>query len=159
LNRTLAEGALILAPKGRDASVAEAMLREAGLEAAAVPDIAAFVRALRSGAGFAIVTEETLRGADLRELVDFIADQAEWSDFPFIVLTARGGGLERNPGAGRLLEILGNVTFLERPFHPTTLVSLARAARRARLRQYEARTRLEAIREGEERLRVAMARQ
>jgi FixJ family two-component response regulator len=119
LNRTIAEGAVVLAPHGRDAAVAEAMLREAGLEAAAFADVPSFVRALRAGAGFAIVTEETLRGADLRDLAGFLADQAEWSDFPFIVLTARGGGLERNPGAVRLLETLGNVTFLERPFHPT----------------------------------------
>jgi FixJ family two-component response regulator len=108
------------------------MLREAGLEAVAFPDLPSFVRALRGGAGFAIVTEEALRGADLRDLAGFLADQEEWSDFPFIVLTARGGGLERNPGAVRLLETLGNVTFLERPFHPTTLISLARAAGRAR---------------------------
>lgn len=157
MNRTFAEGALILAPHGRDAAVADAMLREGGLDSATVPDVAALARALRDGAGFAIVTEEALHGADLRDLAGFIADQAEWSDFPFIVLTARGGGLERNPGAVRLLETLGNVTFLERPFHPTTLLSLARAARRARLRQYEARTQLEVIRAGQERLRVALA--
>jgi signal transduction histidine kinase/ActR/RegA family two-component response regulator len=38
--------------------------------------------------------------------------------------------------------MLGNVTFLERPFHPTTLISLARSALRGRRRQYEARARL-----------------
>ncbi|QDZ08663.1 response regulator [Sphingomonas panacisoli] len=157
MNRTISEGAVILAPHGRDADVAAAMLREGGLEAASVTNIPLLVRTLREGAGFAIVTEEAMRGADLRELAGFIADQAEWSDFPFIVLTARGGGLERNPGAVRLLETLGNVTFLERPFHPTTLISLARAARRARLRQYEARTRLEDIREGQQRMRVALS--
>ncbi|WEK43388.1 MAG: PAS domain-containing protein [Candidatus Sphingomonas colombiensis] len=157
MNRTLAESAVILAPHGRDAAVADAMLREAGFEAAVVRDLRGLVSALRRGAGFAIVTEESLRGADLRDLAKFISDQAEWSDFPFIVLTARGGGLERNAGAVRLLETLGNVTFLERPFHPTTLISLTRAARRARLRQYEARTRLEEIREGQERLRIALA--
>ena len=157
MNRTLAEGALILAPHGRDASVAEAMLRDAGLDAQSVADLPAFVEALRGGAGFAIVTEDALRNADLRDVAGFLADQAEWSDFPFIVLTARGGGLERNPGAARLLETLGNVTFLERPFHPTTLISLARAARRARLRQYDARSRLEDIRAAQDRLRVALA--
>ncbi len=104
----------------------------------------------------AIVTEETLRGADLRELVRLLEEQAEWSDLPFILLTERGGGLERNPAAVRLLETLGNVTFLERPFHPTTLLSLARSARRARRRQYEARARLEEIREGEARLKLAI---
>lgn len=157
MNRTIAEGAVVLAPHGRDAAVAEAMLREGGMDAVSVPDLPALARVLRGGAGFAVVTEEALRSADLRDLVRFIGDQAEWSDFPFIVLTARGGGLERNPGAVRLLENLGNVTFLERPFHPTTLLSIARAARRARRRQYEARARLEDIREGQERLRVALS--
>jgi two-component sensor histidine kinase len=33
----------------------------------------------------------------------------------------------------------GNVSFLERPFHPTTLLSVARTALRSRRRQYEAR--------------------
>lgn len=130
---------------------------EAGLEATVEADIPSLARTLRGGAGFAVVTEEALHGADLRQLAGFIADQEEWSDFPFIVLTVRGGGLERNPAAVRLLEILGNVTFLERPFHPTTLISLARAARRARLRQYEARARLEDIREGQQRLSVALS--
>ena len=64
---------------------------------------------------------------------------------PFILLTTRGGGLERNPTAARYLELLGNVTFLERPFHPTTLISLAKAALRGRRRQYDARARLEEL--------------
>ena len=156
MNRTFSEGAVILAPHGRDAPIALQVLREAKIEATVEPDLPAFTAALRRGAGFAVVTEETLRGADLRDLVSFIADQDEWSDFPFIVLTARGGGLERNPGAVRVLEALGNVTFLERPFHPTTLISLAHSARRARLRQYEARGRIEEIREGQQRLQVAL---
>ncbi len=62
-----------------------------------------------------------------------------------MLLTQRGGGLERNPEAGRFLEVLGNVTFLERPFHPTTFVSLAQSALRGRRRQYEARARLEEL--------------
>lgn len=157
MNRTLAEGAIILAPRGRDAAIAQAMLVEGRMEAAIASDLAALVAALQGGIGFAIVTEEALRGTDLRALTNVLRGQDEWSDLPFIVLTERGGGLERNPGAVRLLETLGNVTFLERPFHPTTLLSLARAARRARLRQYEARNRLQDIRAGQERLKLAIA--
>lgn len=100
------------------------------------------VAEMEIGAGFGIVTEEALRTADLHGLSKWLADQAEWSDFPFILLTVKGGGIERNPAAARYLEALGNVTFLERPFHPTTIVSLARSARRARRRQYDARARL-----------------
>lgn len=156
MNRTLSEAAVILAPRGRDAFIAQAMLREAQLEAVIAADIAALASMLQNGAGFGLITEETLQGADLRPLVHFIAAQKEWSDFPFIVLTARGGGLERNPDARRLLATLGNVTFLERPFHPTTLVSLAQAALRARRRQYEARARQEDIDAARERLQVAL---
>ena len=157
MNRTHAEGAIVLAPRGRDAAVACAMLVEGGLAAEAVPSLPALVERIAGGIGFAVVTEEALRTSDLRDLSAVLAAQAEWSDLPFIILTERGGGLERNPGAVRLLEILGNVTFLERPFHPTTLLSLARAARRARRRQYDARARLEDIHEGQERLKLALS--
>ncbi|MEJ5976677.1 response regulator [Novosphingobium sp. PS1R-30] len=155
--RSASESAVVLAPLGRDADVAAELLRESGIEAIIAPSVSALAAELSAGAGFAVVTEEALRLADLRDLVGFISGQEEWSDLPFIVLTARGGGLERNPAASRLLDLLGNVTFLERPFHPTTLLSLAQSALRARRRQYEARRRLETIREGEERLRLALA--
>ena len=56
--------------------------------------------------------------------------------------------------AQRLQDLLGNVNFLERPFHPTTLVSMARSGLRARRRQYQARALLEDLRAGEERLRL-----
>uniref|UniRef100_UPI0035CB388E PAS domain-containing protein n=1 Tax=uncultured Sphingomonas sp. TaxID=158754 RepID=UPI0035CB388E len=148
---------MVLAPRGRDGAIAKAMLAEAGLAADTVADLPTLVATLRGGAGFAIVTEEALRSADLRGLATFLGEQAQWSDFPFIVLTERGGGLERNPGAVRLLEALGNVTFLERPFHPTSLVSLAKAALRARLRQYQARARLEEIHDGQASLKLALA--
>jgi PAS domain S-box-containing protein len=154
MNRTSAQRAVVLAPHGRDAIVAADMLREAGIDATVAPHLVALVTELRAGAGFALITEEALRSADLHPLDAFLKDQEEWSDFPFILLTQRGGGLERNPGAIRLLETLGNVTFLERPFHPTTLVSLAKSAIRARLRQYEARARLATINASETQFRA-----
>ena len=143
----VSERALVLAPKGRDAEVACAMLREAGIEAEACPSLQRLTAELGSGAGFALVTEEALLDCDKSELVGWIDDQPEWSDFPFVLITHRGGGLERNPAASRYLGLLGNVTFLERPFHPTTLVSLAQAALRGRRRQYDARARLRELRE------------
>ena len=145
MDRQLSERALILAPQGRDALVARDMLGEAGIPGDVVGDIAEFVGELAKGAGFGVVTEEALSGTDLYAVSGWIQKQAEWSDFPFVLLTQRGGGLERNPEAGRLLELLGNVTFLERPFHPTTFVSLAQSAIRGRRRQYEARARLEEL--------------
>ena len=141
------ERALVLAPGGRDASIAAAMLAEAGVRAIVCASLDALVEGLVAGAGFALVAEEALAGADLRALSAWLEAQPEWSDFPFVLLTRRGGGLERNPAASRHLGTLGNVTFLERPFHPTTLVSLARSALRGRRRQYDARARLLALRD------------
>ena len=137
----VSERALILAPQGRDATVAAGMLSEAGIRSDIVVDVGELVAELAAGAGFAVVTEEAL-GGSLHALSGWIDTQEEWSDFPFVLLTSRGGGLERNPAAARYLELLGNATFLERPFHPTTLVSLAQSALRGRRRQYDARARL-----------------
>lgn len=105
---------------------------------------------------FVVLTEESVRSADLKPLANWLAEQPSWSDLPFIVLTQRGGGPERNPAAARLSEVLGNVTFLERPFHATTFVSVARSALKGRRRQFEARTRLVEISEAERRLQTAL---
>jgi signal transduction histidine kinase/ActR/RegA family two-component response regulator len=145
----LSERALVLAPSGRDAGIAAAILQEAGIPAAACVDLPCLCRELERGAALAIVVEEALHTSDLTELSRWIENQPAWSDFPFLLLAHRGGGVERNPGAKRLSTALGNVSFLERPFHPTTLVSVVRTALRGRLRQYEARERMDEIRRGE----------
>jgi two-component sensor histidine kinase len=140
------ERALILAPYGRDAQVAAAVLREAGLTAEIVGDLHAVRRECEAGAGVALIVEEVLQADDYGPLARWVDAQPAWSDFPIVVLAQRGGGLERNPAAERYSRALGNVSFLERPFHPTTLVSIVQTALRGRRRQYEARDRLEALR-------------
>jgi len=156
ITRNGTRSALILAPQGRDASVAAALLTDAGMAATICRNVDEFATALSDDVYFALVTEDALRSADLRSLVGWVAGQGSWSDFPFLVLTQRGGGPEHNPSAARLSELLGNVIFLERPFHPTTFLSVARTALKGRQRQYDARARMEELFEGEERLRTAL---
>ncbi|WP_264046976.1 sensor histidine kinase [Methylobacterium flocculans] len=151
------ERALILAPFGRDATIAGALLTEAGLTFAICRDLGDLLAGMVAGAGLVLLTEEAAGIADLGPVNRWIAAQPPWSDLPFILLTTRGGGPERNPKAKHLSETLGNVTFLERPFHPTTLISLVRTALRGRRRQYEARARLVDLHAGEQRLRGALA--
>jgi signal transduction histidine kinase/CheY-like chemotaxis protein len=141
------ERVLILAPGGRDAAIAAKILQEAGVPPKICADLPELCASLNEGAAAAIMVEEAL--ADASQLSQWVKCQQPWSDFPFIMLTPRGGGVERNPAAGRLLAILGNVSFLERPFHPTTLISVVKTAYRGRLRQYEARERIEEIRRAE----------
>ncbi|HEY1505483.1 MAG TPA: response regulator [Stellaceae bacterium] len=128
---------MILAPRGRDAAVAYSILRDAQLHADICTDLFELAREIARGADVAIVTEEATRESGGRPLIEWIASQPPWSDFPFVVLTEHGGGLERNPTAAELTKMLGNVALLERPFHPTTLISVVQSSLRSRRRQYE----------------------
>jgi signal transduction histidine kinase/CheY-like chemotaxis protein len=149
------ERALIVAPQGRDAFIAARILREAGLVAEICDDLPKFVTELALGAGVAVLTDEAIRNADIKGLASWVGSQPPWSDLPFILLTERGGGFERNPTAERQMEALGHLAFLERPFHPTTFISMLKTALRGRRRQYEARARLEALHESEGKARRA----
>ncbi len=138
--------------------MATTLLEEAGIASTACNDLAMLTQALGDHASFAIVAEEAVRTADLRAIAAWVEAQPSWSDLPFIILTHRGGGPGRNPVTDRLTEALGNVTLLERPFHPRTFISVARSAFKGRRRQYEARALIEELRELNETLdeRVAM---
>jgi PAS domain-containing protein len=122
-------------------------------------EVCAGLTALERGLGqaaAAVAPEEALASADLHGIAARIAAQPAWSDFPFVLLSRHGGGLERNPVAARLTAALGNVSFLERPFHPTTLVAAVRTALAARRRQYQVRDALIEREAAAERLRFAL---
>jgi signal transduction histidine kinase/CheY-like chemotaxis protein len=144
--------ALVLAPRGRDASLAASLIEQAGVASRVCGDVAALADALGDDTALVLITEEAIRTADLRPLTNWLAGQPAWSDLPFVLVTDHGGGPERNPIAGRWLEALGNVSFIERPFHPMTLMSLVRATVKGRRRQLETRSLLEDLRQGELRL-------
>ncbi|HEY2870596.1 MAG TPA: hybrid sensor histidine kinase/response regulator, partial [Reyranella sp.] len=143
--------ALILAPRGRDSSLAGSLLMHVGVDSDVCRDLLQLVESIDQDVAFVLLTEDAIRTADLRQLVARLAEQPAWSDLPFVLVTDHGGP-ERNPIAAHWLEALGNVSFIERPFHPTTLQSVARATLRGRRRQHETRVLLANLREGEVRL-------
>jgi PAS domain S-box-containing protein len=149
------ERAVILAASERDAVKTAHLIKEAGYYANICGDLAELKHQVAGGAGLAIIADEAIRTADLAGLTRWLNDQPSWSDFP-IVLMSEKGGPERNPDAARLGRALGNVTFIERPFHPTTLVSLVAAAVRGRRRQYQTRQILEDLTESEDLLQTAL---
>jgi signal transduction histidine kinase len=146
----LSERAIILAPLGRDGALALMMLNEAGYSGIVATDLNSLCEALAQGSGLLIIAAEALRGVDLAPLLDYLHRQPAWSDLPIVLMTHHGGS-EQN-GSSHLSRLLGNVTFLERPFHPVTLISLVSTALRGRRRQYEARDRLIDLSESELRL-------
>ena len=144
--------ALVLAPRGRDSAVAASLIEQAGVACLACRDLAGLIEILDDDAAFVLMTEEAIRSTDLKPLSSWLAAQPAWSDLPFVLVTDHGGGPERNPIAARWLESLGNVSFIERPFHPTTLISVVRATVKGRRRQHETRFLLEDLRQSELRL-------
>ncbi|VVM78887.1 response regulator [Pseudomonas fluorescens] len=146
----MSERAIILAPLGRDSQIALMMLNEAGYDGIITRDLVDLCSELTQGAGLLLIASEALLGSDLEPLFGLIEQQPAWSDLPIVLLTHHGGP-EQNP-ASRFGPQLGNVTFLERPFHPVTLISLVTTALRGRRRQYEARDRLIDLSQSELRL-------
>jgi two-component sensor histidine kinase len=130
---------VLLLLRARDCEVAGRLLGEAGLEVATCTNAAQLAIELEKGAGVALIGEEQAIAGGIESLSTWVGAQPAWSDFPFIVITPRSDVPSRRGVSERLETGLGNVSFLERPFHPTTVVSLARSALRSRRRQYEAR--------------------
>jgi len=123
---------LIVAPAGRDAEVIRQLLRSAGLEAVIDPSGDLLLEALPSGmAAGSVVTDDALVRINQGRLAAAIAEQPPWSDFPFVLLVRRNAARE----GSKSIEAVVNATVLERPLHPASLISAARAAVRARQRQ------------------------
>jgi signal transduction histidine kinase len=149
---------LILTPFGRDGQLACSVLEQDQLAAEVCPSVSDLLRNLEAGAGAAVVAEEALNG-DFQDVGDWVKNQPAWSDFPFIVLTS---GRPHDAGLRRRLELakpLGNVTLLERPVRSFTLLSVVKAALRARTRQYEVEHFIQEIRRAEADRAEAYARE
>jgi len=136
---------LVLAPVGRDAALLAETLAAVPIETAIAGDSAALLHFLDEGAGLVIVAQEALTPPVMAALAKWLETQPPWSDIPFIVLTSSGRPTRQDHYRAQELQALGNVTLIERPVRPDTIQSSARAGLRARLRQYEIRSRQEAL--------------
>ena len=130
---------LVFAPRVTEARGTATALKRSGIEARVCRDVVHLVQCFEGSTNAMVIAEEGLASSDLSILLDVLKRQPPWSDIPVIVLTARTG----YDGDGvRALEIFGpaaNVTLLERPVRPVTLVAAAKVALRARRRQREVR--------------------
>lgn len=154
VDEAMSERAIILVPRERDSQLALMMLNEAGYDGVVTQDLTGLCDELVQGVGLLLIASEAILDADLEPLFSLIERQPVWSDLPIVLLTHHGGP-EQNP-AYRFGPQLGNVTFLERPFHPVTLISLVTTALRGRRRQYEARDRLIDLSQSELRLQTTL---
>ncbi|MCA1373491.1 response regulator [Bradyrhizobium sp. IC4060] len=129
---------------GRDGPASAELLRNANLEAISCRDLAELVTEMAAGVGTVFLAEEGLFGKDTAALAQWIAGQPPWSDLPFVVLTSHREQPSVIAWRRSIVELLRNVSLLERPVQPITLTSTIQSALRARRRQYEIRALLEA---------------
>ena len=132
----LEQRVLILAPTGRDAALACDMLGKTGFLCTPCADVPELGRELQQGAGAVLIAEEAVASGGGALLAQAIARQPRWSDLPILLLTRSAAD---TPTTARLIELLGNVTLVDRPVRLATLASAVRTALRARDRQYQAR--------------------
>ena len=135
---------LVFAPIGRDGPASADLLRSANLEAINCRDLPELVSEMAAGVGTVFLAEEGLFGNDTEPLAQWIASQPPWSDLPFVVLTSHREQPAVVAWRRSIVELLRNVSLLERPVQPITLTSAIQSATRARRRQYEIRALLEA---------------
>jgi PAS domain S-box-containing protein len=147
---------LLLAPTGRDASVARILLEKAGVEAVECADLGQLQAGLSDDVDLVVVADEALRGSGLEPIAAWVQAQPKWSDLPFVVMTRKSHGPARESELATISNALRNATLLERPFRPSTFDSVIAAARKARERQREARAHIRTLREAELQLRSAL---
>jgi len=138
---------LVLLSSGRDAELVGKVLTPAGFNCWVAPDWPTLCKELTEDAIGVLTAEEDLIGiiAPFREA---LAKQPPWSDLPVIVFTNAPDQIEARLDLQRALGPAGNVLLVDRPVRTSTLIGVLEVAKRARLRQFEARsqaTRLEVL--------------
>jgi len=135
---------LIFAPIGRDASLTAELLTRAGIACQVCHAMNDVCIELASGAGAILLTEEALADPRLDDLAEALTSQPPWSDISVLLFA----GSDRSQASLRTLhklEVLRNVTLLDRPIRTAAVISTVRAALRGRQRQYELRDTLVAL--------------
>lgn len=152
---------LMLMPTQKDAERTASLLHDALIPSVVCGDLTALCRALREGAGAALITDEALASDSAGQLAESVRTQPSWSSIPFIMLARDviGTPLER-----AATDTLGNVVVVERPVQARTLASVVLSALRSRSHQYNIRDalltlerRTTELRKQEERLQFALS--
>jgi signal transduction histidine kinase/CheY-like chemotaxis protein len=130
---------VVLAPTGKDGSLTQSVFDRAGVRSINCNSMEEACAALDEGAAALLLAEEAVAQESTDILDDWLKRQPAWSDLPVLVLARPGAD---SAAVARAMDLLGNVTVLERPMRVASLVSAVRTARRARLRQYQIREHL-----------------
>jgi signal transduction histidine kinase len=146
---------LIHAPFGRDGTLIRGELGAAGFSTRVGASVAELCESIQEGAGAALIADEALDSGAIERLAAQLANQPPWSNFPLLVMTSGGAATDASRQRLRRMGPLGNVTLLERPLRPVTLVSGVQAVLRDRRHQYQLRAVLAKLAESNQELKRA----
>ena len=130
---------LVFAPLGQDGPLTREFLAAGGLTAESCRDARELCRKVDEGCGAILLAEEALDAMSTSGLIETLILQPPWSDIPIVIVTSDGRLGEERIRRLRVFGPAANVTLLERPFRPATLISTVDAGLRARRRQYQVR--------------------
>src|SRR5690348_9082198 len=146
------QGVLIYPPSRRDGQVTREVLRRASLVCTVCHEALEVAHEIDAGSGVLIMTDAALALPSVHIILTSLSQQPAWSDLPVVLLCQTD---PETPVVAGILGAFTNVTVLDRPTSARTLISTVQAALRGRLRQYQMRDQLVALRVAEETLRNA----
>ena len=124
-------------PNAGDAEITQGFLAEHRIAARHCHNLVELARVPAEEIACIVLVEEAMVEPELSGLQQAIQLQPTWSDLPIILIAGASTSL------GRLVDtvfpVAGNITVLQRPLHPVSLVSAVNVALRARDRQYQVR--------------------
>lgn len=128
---------IFVSPNRIDAELTCRLLTEAGIRTLQASDVFSLLPRLPTNLGCAVIVDEALSRHAVDALSEVLARQPPWCDLPLIIIS----GQENTPVSilDRIFPYSGNITLLQRPLSPATILSAVRVALRARIRQYEVR--------------------
>jgi signal transduction histidine kinase len=128
---------VVVTPNEADRAAAASIFAGQGLdtvECSALGDLAALAM---TDIGCVVLVEEALAEAEVEGFRAGLQVQPPWSDLPIILLATRESSL--SAVVESVFPESGNVTVLQRPLHPVSLVSAVNVALRSRQRQFQVR--------------------
>ena len=143
---------LIFPPSRRDGEVTRDLFERHGLPCHVCASAEVVANEMERGVGALVITDAALGATGFDRVLGAFVRQPPWSDLPVIMLS--GSGTQLPFGSG-VFGSLTNLTVLDRPASVRTLVSTVQTAIQGRLRQYQTREQLQALRQAEDRLLAA----
>jgi signal transduction histidine kinase len=136
---------IVVTPNAADGALSVAFLQEHGIDARGCASLRDLLPVLGGDTGCVVLVEEALADPEVDSFHAALQAQPPWSDLPILLIAGQGSSLTELVQG--LFPHSGNVTLLQRPIHPVSLVSAVNVALRARGRQVQVRDLL-AQREG-----------